>query len=191
MMLSSSVRSFVFHLLAALLLMGCKQSKPEPSPAAAASSAPQAQAASASAAAPASSTPPAAASASKPVEVTCPKVGYPCEDGYACTCFKNAAGQIVRHESKNKAGEVRAVMSYSYDAGGLLVRTDEDGGIWDKKSKVDGKADTTWIYTYDAGKNRTQHEVLDAAGKRQKLCTYKACPPPYAPDVCYTDLTCK
>ena len=191
MMLSSSVRSFVFHLLAALLLMGCKQSKPEPSPAAAASSAPQAQAASASAAAPASSTPPAAASASKPVEVTCPKVGYPCEDGYACTCFKNAAGQIVRHESKNKPARCAPscpTPTMPVVCWCVRMRMAASGT---RRSKVDGKADTTWIYTYDAGKNRTQHEVLDAAGKRQKLCTYKACPPPYAPDVCYTDLTCK
>jgi len=174
--------------------MGCDQGKQHPSPTTPASSAPKAQAASASAAAAApsaSSTPPAAASASKPVEVACPKVGYPCEDGYACTCFKNAAAQIVRHEAKSKAGDVRAVMSYTYDADGLLVRMRQDGGIWDKKTKVDGKTDTTWIYAYDADKNRTQHEVLDAAGKRQTVCKYKSCPPPYAPDLCYTDLTCQ
>ena len=72
-----------------------------------------------------------------------------------------------------------------------LMRMEDDGSTYNKKAKVDGKSDMTWVYTYDAEKNRLRHDVLDVDGKTTTVCTYKKCPPPYEDKVCFRRLKCK
>jgi len=121
----------------------------------------------------------------------CPQ-GTMCEDGCNCTCIVDGAGLVLRKETdKKRDGSIDAVESRTYDSHGWVLRSEEDGGIWDKKARVDGTADIVWVYTYDTQGNRLTHEVFDAKGKLTKTCRYKTCPPPHNSDICYKALKCK
>lgn len=120
----------------------------------------------------------------------CP-TGTVCEDGCTCTCVVDGAGLVIRKETdRGNDGSVEAIDTHTYNEQGWLMRSEEDGGLWDKKARIDGTPDLVWVYTYDATGNRLQHEVFDAAGKRTTLCRYKNCPPPHSSDVCYKALKC-
>jgi hypothetical protein len=121
----------------------------------------------------------------------CPK-GEVCEDGCSCVCTFDDQGRVTRKETdRGSDGSIEAVEAHYYTEQGYLDRSEEDGSLWTKGARVDGTADTVWVYTYDDAGNRLTHEVYDAKGKLTTTCRYKTCPPPHETNLCYTALKCK